>query len=455
MQIRTRLTIQFVGIVAVILVISFIVLYFFSAQYRKNHFYDGLRKKANTIGQLLVNVDEVTPSLLKIIYQNKKDLLTSENITVYNGKNEPIYKSNDSIHFDTTGNLLRRIRTEGELRWQQGDFKIIGIVFGDKTNGIVITAGAIDTFGESESRNLIVVMIVFLIVILGVVGISGWIYAGNALRPINKIVDKVEDISVLNLNARLDEGNKKDEIALLSTKFNKMLDRLEASFQLQKTFVANASHELKNPLTIITSQLEVILLRERTPEDYKKTIVSVLDDIRGLNEVSLRLLDLAKLNSDEIGVNFKPTRVDELLWQCKDELQLRESDYKISFSFDLPDDEHELLIMGNEYLLKTVFINLMDNACKFSSDKEVIVTLKAVDKKVKINFKDKGIGISESDLPNIFEPFYRATNVRSIEGHGIGLSLVEKITKLHKATISVTSKPGEGSSFLISIPAVR
>ncbi len=453
MQIRSRLTIQFVGIVALILLISYLVTYFFSAKYRENHFYEGLRNRATTTGQLLFKVNQISPSLLKIIDQNKKSSLTSENITVYNSKNEQVYTNNDSLNFDTTNGLLNRIRVNGELRWHQGDYTIIGIAYGDPGNGIVITAGAIDSFGNSQSSNLAIVMLISFFVILGVVGLSGWIYAGSALRPINRIIDKTKNISATNLSARLDEGNKKDEIAVLSATFNQMLNRLESTFQLQKTFVANASHELKNPLTVITSQLEVILLRERTPEEYKKTIDSVLDDIRDLNEVSLRLLDLARLNSDEIEINFKQTRVDELLWQCKEELQERQPDYKISFSLDLPEDEKKLIVLGNEYLLKTAFLNIMDNACKFGDDKEVIISLQTIENHVTVLFKDNGIGIKQSDLPNIFEPFYRATNVVGISGHGIGLSLVEKIIRLHKSSIKVNSKSGEGSLFTITIPA--
>src|SRR5882757_1326436 len=152
MKIRTRLTIQFVGIVGLILLISYFVTYFFSAKYRENHFYDGLRKKANTTGELLIKANGGSPSLLKIIDKNKKDLLTGENITVYNSKNEQLYTNNDSFSFDTTNNFLNRIRTEGEIKWHEGNHTVIGINYGDKQNGIVITAGAIDSFGNNLSR---------------------------------------------------------------------------------------------------------------------------------------------------------------------------------------------------------------------------------------------------------------------------------------------------------------
>jgi signal transduction histidine kinase len=457
MQIRTRLTLQFVGIVAFIVLISHLAIYLSSAQYRETQFYDRLRDKANTSAELLIKVDAVNAELLKIIDQNKKDLLYRENVTIYNYLNKEIYTSNDSINdsivFNSSNVRLNKIRLEGEQHWKEGEFEIIGIQYVDKFNRFVVTAGAIDRYGIKKLQNLKDILIISFILILGIVAFSGWIYAGRALRPISSIVNKVNTISATNLSTRLDEGNKKDEIAKLSATFNEMLGRIETTFQLQKAFVANASHELKNPLTIITSQIEVVLLRERTPEEYIGTLSSVLEDVRRMNRVSLRLLDLARLNSDEIKIDFKQLRVDELVWECKEELSHSHPEYKIIFTPELPEEERQLIIHSNEYLLRTAFLNLMDNGCKFSPANEIQVTLRSMGSRIIIQFRDMGVGISESDLPFIFEPFYRGMNAVSVSGHGIGLSLVEKIIKLHKAQLSVSSQLNKGSVFTITIPS--
>ncbi|HEU4718403.1 MAG TPA: HAMP domain-containing sensor histidine kinase [Bacteroidia bacterium] len=452
MQIRTRLTLQFTGLVAVIFLISYFIIYYSQAQFRISQFNDRLRDKARTTAELLISVDAVTPELLKIIDRNRKDVLYKENISVYNRLNEEIYTSNDTTDFNVTPVMMASVRAEGEQHWRQGDFELIGIPYSDKHNSFVVVAGAIDVYGINKLRNLRNTLLISSLLFLSIVAVAGWFYAGRSLRPINRIIDQVKTISGTNLVTRLDEGNKRDEIARLSATFNEMLGRIETTFQLQKAFVANASHELINPLTIITSQVEVTLLRERTPEEYRNTLLSVLEDMRTLNQVSLRLLDLARLNSEELKVNFSHVRIDELIWQCKDEFSEKRPQCKVFFSPELPEEERQLLVMANEYLLKTAIINLMDNACKFSSDKEVFVTMKASGTEVKVQFRDNGIGISESDLPFIFQPFYRSHNAVSIRGHGIGLSLVEKILKLHKATVSVESTPGKGSVFTIVIP---
>lgn len=457
MQIRTRLTLQFVGIVALIVLISHLAIYFSSAHYRETQFYDRLRDKANTTAELLIKVDAVSADLLKIIDKNKKDVLYKENVTIYNYLNQELYTSNDSINdsvvFGSSSDQLNKIRLEGEQHWKEGEFEIIGIQYIDKFNRFVVTAGAIDRYGLKKLQNLKSILIVSFFLMLCIVAFSGWIYAGRALRPISQIVDKVNTISATNLEIRLDEGNRKDEIARLSATFNEMLSRIETTFHLQKAFVASASHELKNPLTVITSQVEVILLRERTPEEYRKTLSSILEDVRRLNHVSLRLLDLARLNSDEIKIDFMPMRVDDLIWECKEELSKKYPGYKINFAPELPDEERQLIVLSNEYLLKTAFINLMDNACKFSLPNEVQISLQTISSRIIIQFKDQGIGIGENDLPFIFQPFYRGLNAVAISGHGIGLSLVEKILKLHKAQINISSQLNKGTIFTITIPS--
>lgn len=453
MRIRTRLTLQFVGIVALIVFCSHLAIYYLSAQYRENQFYDRLRAKAYTTAELLIKVDAVSADLLRIIDKNKKDILFQENITVYNYLDDIVYTNNDNFDFGFSSDFLDKIRIEGEQRVANGDVELVGVQYVDDYNRFVITASAIDKFGRQKLQNLRNTLAISFLAILCVVAAAGWIYAGRALRPISHIVKQVNNISATNLSTRLDEGNKIDEIAQLSATFNEMLDRIETTFQLQKTFVANASHELKNPLTIITSQVEVILLRERTPEEYRQTLTSVLEDVRRLNQVSLRLLDLARLSSDETKIELKPLRIDELIWKCKEELMEKRPEYKVVFAPELPEEERQLIIMANEDLLTTAFLNIMDNACKFSPDREVTVLLESRGSRSIVKFRDRGIGISAAELPFIFQPFYRSTAAVSVAGHGIGLSLVEKILKFHKAQVEVYSRLEAGTTFTVTIPA--
>jgi signal transduction histidine kinase len=232
-----------------------------------------------------------------------------------------------------------------------------------------------------------------------------------------------------------------------------MLERLETAFEMQRSFVSNASHELRTPLTSITGQIEVSLMKSRTNEEYESILESVLEDIKNLNALSNGLLDLAKASSDISAIALHPLRIDEILWQTRAELIERKKDYHISIKFDEPiEDENQITILGNDHLLKTALVNLMDNACKFSSDKSVEIFLSARDKCIIAVFYDKGIGIDSVDMEKIFHPFFRAKNARNITGNGLGLTLTDKIIRIHRGTISIESQLQKGTKVTVCIP---
>ena len=261
------------------------------------------------------------------------------------------------------------------------------------------------------------------------------------------------DISITSLNLRVFEGNGHDEIGRLANTFNKMLERLETSFAMQKNFIANASHELRTPLTSINGQLEVLMMKERSAPEYKSALNSVLDDIRSLIDLSNRLLLIAR-TSAEGPLNFnKKIRIDEILWQVQEEILRFSNGYHINISIDnsLTDSE-QMIVVGDESLLKVAVSNLIDNACKYSSDHTVEIKFRHIDNSIEILFEDKGAGISEEDSQKIFEPFYRGANTISISGTGIGLTLVDQIIKNHNGVVKVSSELGKGTIVTVLLP---
>jgi signal transduction histidine kinase len=267
------------------------------------------------------------------------------------------------------------------------------------------------------------------------------------------VVKQVDKITIASLDMRVNEGNGTDEIAQLAITFNKMLVRLESAFEMQKSFVSNASHELRTPLTSITGQIEVSLMESNTQEEYEVILKSVLEDVKNLNSLSNGLLDLAKANSDISAIALRTLRFDEILWETRAELMGRKKNYNISIKFSEPiEDENEITVIGNDHLLKTAIVNLMDNACKFSPDKSVEIFLFVRDKYIVAEFVDNGIGIDAADMEKIFQPFYRAINAKPISGNGLGLSLTDKIIQIHRGTVSIESQLHKGTTVTVSIP---
>jgi signal transduction histidine kinase len=249
------------------------------------------------------------------------------------------------------------------------------------------------------------------------------------------------------------EGTENDEISKLAHTFNNMLERLETAFKMQKNFIANASHELRTPLTTITGQLEVALMNVRTNTEYENIMYSVLEDIKNLNTASNRLLLLAQASSETSEIDFRPVRIDDVVWQGVAELRKRNPDYHVSVSLDDAfKDEVQLTVMGNEQLIKTALVNLIDNGCKYSAKHRIHVNIYPAEQQVRLSFLDRGVGIVPADLPHIFEPFYRGKNTGSVRGHGIGLSLVERIIRLHRGRIQVFSELGKGTTFEVAFP---
>ncbi|WOK08016.1 HAMP domain-containing sensor histidine kinase [Imperialibacter roseus] len=455
MQIRDKLTFLFLLIVALIMGASSLAIYYLSAQYRKQEFYERIENKARNVAKLLIEVEEVDAELLRKIEENNPVSLPNEEITIFDYQNQVLYSSEGVQTVEVNEALLNRIRLEGEVRFVFGNQEVLGVLFTDQYDRVVVVASATDIFGYRKLNNLRNVLFIVFGAGLLFTFISGRIFAQRTLSPISRVIAQVDAIGISNLSSRVDEGNQTDELAQLAGTFNDMLDRLEEAFKLQKNFIANASHELRTPLTAITGQLEVTLLSDRTAEDYKRTVNSVLDDIKNLNYLSNRLLLLAQASSESVESSFGSIRVDELLWQSAGELQKRNPSYKVSISFNEDLEDDQMTIVGNEQLIKTALLNLMDNGCKYSDPHEVQVSVEPDSGQLVLTFQDFGIGIDEEEQELIFEPFHRGSNAQNIKGHGIGLSLVQRIVKLHEGTLILISKKGKGSTFTLTLPVEK
>lgn len=454
MNILAKLTLRFSIIVASILVLFSLAIYIVSAEYRKEEFFDRLERRAVTTARLLVTVEEVSTDLLRIIDQNSVPALPDEKILVYDEKDSLVYNSSGGPVEPISSRQLAKIREAGKIRSTTSDFEQFGLLYRQNDEEFVVLASAYDRYGKRKLINLRTILLSGLLIGLVIIVMAGRLFAAQALAPLAKINDQVSKITAGSLDKRIDEGNKKDEIARLAINFNQMLERLETAFEMQQSFVSNASHELRTPLAIMRSQIQVTLEKDRSPDDYRQVLYSLLDDTNAFAELTTGLLTLAQSGMDRQRILFAPLRIDEIFFQAQEELAKRKPNYHFQFDYDqLPENENELIIIGSEQLLHAAFTNLMDNACKFSKDNTVYISLLARNKQLEIRFRDNGIGIPKEELKKIFSPFYRAANAQNIaKGHGIGLSLCQKIVRLHGGTIEVNSTVGKGSLFILQFP---
>lgn len=455
MQIRNKLTLRFALLAGSLLFAFSLIIYILSANYRKQEFNQRLKERGVNTAKLLIDVKEIDNELLRIIDSSNYSALIGDEVVVFDYfKKSKIYSSVDSSSIRIDEELLSKIRNEGEYAFKQGGREAIGLLYSNDFRRFVVISSAIDIYGMTKLKNLFAVLTLGFVISLVFVLLIGRNYARQALKPIVSVISEVSSIGANNLSQRVNEGNGNDEIASLAITFNKMLDRIETAFKMQKSFVSNASHELRTPLASITSQIEVVLMKDRNAEEYKDVLLSVLDEAKGLTNLSNNLLEIARSEQEEGTMKLAKVRLDELLIQTQSEMMTTRplTTIDIDITDNTSDDDHDLSIQGNENLLKLIFINLIDNACKFSDNKPVKVTIEYLKDNVKLIVEDQGIGIAPEDLPHIFEAFYRAGNAQNRKGHGIGLSLISKIIKLHDGTVEVQSVLGQGTKVEVILP---
>jgi signal transduction histidine kinase len=319
-------------------------------------------------------------------------------------------------------------------------------------NMVIITAA----YDEDGLRNLHQLRMVLLACFFGgvmITLIAGYLFSAGILNPIRKITDEVNDISAQNLARRIQAGSGQDEWNYLRRTLNNLLDRLGVMFETQARFIANASHELSTPLTSISSQLEVSLQKERTSREYRDVMQSVLFDVSHLNKLTQMLLQVAKTSGNRSGIDIAQIRIDEIVLRIPHEISKINPGYTVRLNFDgLPDEETNLLVLGNEDLLLSAIKNIVINACKYSGDHSAHVSLSVQGTMAVLKVVDRGKGMSKDVLQHIFQPFYRDKSVGMEGGFGLGLSLSSRIIKLQRGRITAESEPGKGSVFTIYLP---
>jgi signal transduction histidine kinase len=281
---------------------------------------------------------------------------------------------------------------------------------------------------------------------------AGIFFSRKTFQPLRQLVSKVKDISAHNLHLRLETKKGKDEMTELAHTFNTMLDRLQTAFETQNNFVSNASHELRTPLTTIMGEADIALKKARTNEEYRQSLQVILNEAGKLNHLTSSLLALAQSGFDGKKQRWNLVRIDELLWEVKQAVDELHPNNKVQLHFgELPPNEQQLSVEGNYHLLKLALTNIVINACKYSNDRPVQLSL-AVDKeKIRIGILDEGIGIPSSEIKYVFEPFYRASNTNRFEGHGVGLPLARNIIRLHNGELLIKSEEGKGTAVEITL----
>jgi heavy metal sensor kinase len=285
--------------------------------------------------------------------------------------------------------------------------------------------------------------------------VLGWIMAGRALTPVKDVAQAAQRISGSNLKLRLPMRQADDELDYLIVTFNRMIERLEASFQQMKQFSADVSHELRTPITAIRGQLEVALFTAKTTDQYREAMFNALQDIDRLSQIVRALLLLSQAESGQLVLQKSRLNLCEIVRDLVDQFQIPAEEVHVRLTAELP---AECMADVDRVQIERMLTNLLSNALKFTPvGGDVRVVLRQSEAAIELIVEDTGRGIETEYLPHIFDRFYRVPATGTApgpdQGLGLGLSFVAWIVKAHKGKIDVASTPGEGTRFSITLPA--
>src|SRR3989304_1673846 len=324
---------------------------------------------------------------------------------------------------------------------------------------------------EDALNTLFIILIITVPLAIVVAILGGQFLAHKALKPVDNITQTARMITSQNLSKRIDPPKVKDEISRLIETFNEMISRLDQSFLQVKQFSSDASHELKTPLTILKGEVEVMLRKERTPQEYEQTLKSNLEEINRMSQIVEDLLLLSKADTGEIRLNKEDINLTGILNEVVAQMGMIAKSKRLHlFTSNHHQDIH---IFGDALRIRELFMNLIENGIKYTEEggsihislqKEYPPPLRNLtdrlekerERFIKIIVSDTGIGISKEDQEKIFIRFFRVDKARSREqgGSGLGLSICKWIVEAHQGQIRVESGLGSGSSFVVKFPSL-
>lgn len=453
MRTQTKIAVIFFVVSLATIVALSASVYFFIIRYSFADFYKRLEIRGVVTAKAELDHEEASAAVLQEVREMHLEKLPEEKEYFYEitpGKTFEAEASELNIPLSFFDNLIQ----QGEATYRSDNTFFAGIKYQGKKGLYAVIVSADNYYNYhhlSYLRNI------FFIGILAASLFSlsiAFVFSRQVFNPVKEITDRVKEISSQNLHLRLDSKKKaNDEISGLETTFNNMLDRLETAFETQNNFISNASHELSTPLTTIIGEADVTLSKTRTTQEYIESLKVIVNEAERLEKITKSLLFLAQTGFTGTMQKYDKVRVDQLVWDVKSTIDKLNPKNKVQLNLSLmPDDPTKLKIRGNEQLLLLALTNIVNNACKYSNNQVVTLSIGTLEDHVLIVVKDSGIGIPENELKYIYDPFFRASNTKEYEGYGIGLPLTRNIIRLHSGEISVSSVVNQGTTVQLTFP---
>ena len=488
-SIRFRLTLWSVAILVVILLVFSIIVYYRQAQYLTIDARIQLQEQAQSLAPLYRYAGMVEPGLASAQLPdpatlNSGVLSANESLTVIGADGSTIQRVG-TISDSTLQQLLKAWQTSARppepltfessasglasLNLQKRTLYLVSPIMDERRQvGLIILSSPIDPRGQLHT--LLVTLVLASLGTLAIALLGGYWLATRAMSPVHTITRTARSISETGLHQRLNLGTQ-DELGELADTFDAMLDRLQAAFDRQRQFTADASHELRTPLTIVSLEADQALARRRSIEEYERALAVIKSENKFMSHLVNDLLTLARMDAGQTQMKFEPLDLSELALEVIDRLNSIASRAGVELHVgDFP----VVNVNGDYQYLTQLVTNLVENAIKYAGGRGHHVRVETGQKSIGgqpvgwMQVEDDGPGIPAEHLPNLFDRFYRVDKARTcqqedgqdsdqdkeLEGSGLGLSIVQWIARAHGGQVVVSSELGKGSIFELQLPCL-
>lgn len=450
MKIKNRLTFLTSLTFGVVFIGAAVVIYILFYQSSEKRIYNDLQKICLLSAIYYLEQDELPLKEHKQIKQQYDEHIKEVEVGIYDANNKIAYGKNLSNR-SITPDLLNSARKKGKLTFKSKENFYASIFYRDNQGDFVVIVKASDTDFTALVNQLMLIMGLVLVVGLIVIFFVSRLLSNLAYKPIDAIIEQVNEIEASSLDRIITNVDTDDELQKLIESYNNLLKRLADTFKTQKNFINYVSHEFKTPLASISGHLEVFAQKERSPEEYQNLTQKVIKNVYEVEQILNTLLIVSGLKI-EVATRDK-FRLDELIWSINDSIaalpQFKNTVLQIEFHVV---DQNKLEVKGNESEISMAVYNIIENAVKYANGKPVAIELAQKEENLQLTISDQGTGISTHDLKHIHETFYRGTNVGSVQGSGIGLSLASILFAKNNIAFAIASEKEKGTTVILQLP---
>lgn len=449
MKIQHKLTLTASLVFSLVFTISSALIYLNFIQSAENIFFEELGRKASLTALFYLEEDEMSSKEYSRIEKRFLTATADQEIRLYD-KAGRIHFGEADPDTNITSRILKTIRDRHHYSFKVGSLYYYAIYYRDNQGSFSIIIKANNpTLNAQESEFLKILITALFIGIVVIVALS-YTLSRIAYSPVRNIIEQVKSLDVARERQQLAYPKTRDELEDLFKEFNSMLDKSYESIQIQKNFISHASHELKSPLAAIVGNLEVLLNKQRTAQEYESVSRNVLNDAERLEKILQNLLLLAGLGQPQADIASQQ-RIDEILWEMLEQLEREYPDTKVNLLWQLPEGQTDLLTFTcNPTQIYIALYNLIENAAKFSEGKPIEIEVGEEAGHLVLRIRDRGIGIQEADMAHIFEPFYRGGNALTRKGNGLGMTISQKILENHHVRLDMESSAGVGTTVRVT-----